>query len=73
VEEVSIRELGNAMVALSEASFGITREELVRETLGLMGGRRLTPRIEARLSEAVRSAVAQGRLSEQASGLLVAR
>jgi hypothetical protein len=72
VEEVSNRELGNAMVAISEASFGIHREELLRETLALMGGRRLTPGIESRLATALKATIDAGRLKEQANGLLVA-
>jgi hypothetical protein len=71
VEEVSVRELGNVMVALAATAFGIEREELLRETLALLGGRRLTPGIEARLASALAVAVDQGRLKEQANGLLV--
>jgi hypothetical protein len=72
VEEVSARELGNAMVGLAATAFGIDREELMRETLALLGGRRLTPGIEARLASALQVTIDQGRLKEQASGLLVA-
>jgi hypothetical protein len=59
VEHVSLRELGNAMVALCAVSAGMEREELLWETLGVFGGRRLTPGIRRRLEEALALACAR--------------
>ena len=72
VEDISLRELGNAMVALSAAASGIEHEEMLHATLALFGGRRLTPGIGTRLAFALQNAVDRGRLEKQANGLLVA-
>jgi hypothetical protein len=69
VEQISLRELGNAMVALCEAFAGAEEEELLRETLSLFGGRRLTTAVTQRLKAALDLAQRQGRITE-AGGLL---
>jgi hypothetical protein len=69
VEQIALRELGNAMVALCEAFAGAEEEELMRETLALFGGRRLTTAVSQRLKAALELAQAQGRITV-ASGLL---
>jgi hypothetical protein len=72
VEDISLREIGNAMVALCRDSAGMFREELFRETLAVFGGRRLTPGISARLQPALSDAMARGMLSLSSSGLVTA-
>jgi hypothetical protein len=68
VEHVSLRELGNAMVALAAAGAGMQGKELLRETLAVFGGRRLTPGIHDRLARALESAVVAGRLTRRSDG-----
>ena len=62
VEHVSLRELGNAAVALCRVSAGVEEDELLRETLAVFGGRRLTPAVQQRLVAALRLALEQRRL-----------
>lgn len=69
VDEVSLIEIGNAMLVVAEQSGGVEAEELKREALGLFGGKRMTAGIEARLGEALERAVRKGLLSPS-SGLL---
>ena len=69
VEHVSLGELGNAMVALAVSTGGIQREELLRETLAIFGGRRLTPSIRGRLVEALEGTVSAGDLVAAANGV----
>ncbi|GAB4066192.1 hypothetical protein GCM10028777_18090 [Angustibacter speluncae] len=62
LEEVSLEEIGNAMVGLCRAGMGMSREELVRETVTLFGGKRVTPAIRSRADEALGHALAAVRL-----------
>jgi hypothetical protein len=62
LDEVSLTEIGNAMVVVAEQTGGIERDELKREALGLFGGRRMTAGIEARLDAALDRAVQKGML-----------
>jgi hypothetical protein len=62
LEHVPLREIGNAMVALSGASAGMDRDELHRATLAVFGFRRLTASTALRLDSAVAVAVREGRL-----------
>ena len=71
VEQISLRELGNAMVGLCSASGGIRREDVLRETVIIFGGRRLTPGISGRLERALEAALADRRLDVRADGVLV--
>ncbi|WP_168929653.1 DUF4011 domain-containing protein [Nocardioides sp. GY 10127] len=70
VAQVSLRELGNAMVALCAVSAGVRTSDLPLEVLRLFGGTRMTPAASARLEAGVAHAVAHGRLKEDASGYL---
>ncbi len=45
-------------------------DELLRETLAVFGGKRLTPGITARLETALASAMARGRLTSGPQGLV---
>ncbi|WP_024442652.1 DUF3320 domain-containing protein [Mycobacterium sp. UM_WGJ] len=70
IDEVSLIEIGNAMLVIAEQTGGIEAEELKREALGLFGGKRMTAGIEARLGEALRAAQARSLLVEGRSGLI---
>lgn len=63
VEQVSLREIGNAMVALCASSGGMDRDELCREALLVFGGLRVTAGIATRLNAALDAAVLDGRLT----------
>ncbi len=51
------------MVALCAATAGMQHEELLRETLAVFGGRRVTPGIGQRLEWAVEEALKAQRLA----------
>jgi hypothetical protein len=70
LEEVSLVEIGNAMLVVAEQAGGMSREELRREALGLFGGRRLTQAVTSRLDRALDRAVSDGLLREAASGVI---
>ncbi|WP_234787432.1 DUF3320 domain-containing protein [Mycolicibacter sinensis] len=70
IDEVSLIEIGNAMLVIAEQTGGIGAEDLKREALGLFGGKRMTAGIEARLGEALEGAVANG-LLDGAGGALM--
>ncbi len=59
------------MVALSADSAGMHEDELLRETLAVFGGRRLTPGITARLRAALQLALRDQRLLAAGNGRLV--
>lgn len=71
IDEVSLIEIGNAMLVIAEQTGGIEAEELKREALGLFGGRRMTAGIEARLEEALEGAVTKGLLAQTGAGLII--
>lgn len=62
LEHVALREIGNAMAALTAASAGMDRDELHRATLAVFGGRRRTAGLTERLDAALDLAVHSGRL-----------
>ena len=62
LEHVSLREIGNAMVALCRDAAGMSPDELATETLAVFGGKRKTPGIGARLDAARDVALANGLL-----------
>jgi hypothetical protein len=64
--------MGNAMVALCRASAGMTKDELLGQTLEVFGYRRRTASQVAVLEAALAAAVSAGRLTESPSGLLTA-
>lgn len=63
IDEISLIEIGNAMLVIAEQTGGIEPEELKREALGLFGGKRMTAGIEGRLGEALQKAVGKGALT----------
>ena len=62
LEQVSTREIANAMTVLVRASAGIAEGELFRATLAGLGRARLTPANRARLAAALRTAMEAGRV-----------
>ncbi len=71
IETIANREIGNAMVAVTRSGGGMTLDELLRETLAVFGGRRLTPGIAERLREALDATLTSGRLQERGGVLVV--
>ena len=71
VDDVSLTELGNAMIVVAERGGGIGLDELKREALSLFGGRRMTEAIGARLEQAFRQALTKGTLLSDGSGLII--
>lgn len=70
LDEVSLIEIGNAMLVVAEQTGGIEAEELKREALGLFGGKRMTQAIGKRLGEALERVLGNGALTRQAGGLI---
>ncbi len=70
VEEVSLVEIGNAMMVVAEQAGGIEAEELKREALNLFGGVRITPTIGSRLDAAVKRALTKGTLRLSITGVI---
>ncbi|MGB5796476.1 MAG: hypothetical protein WBH51_11885 [Mycolicibacter algericus] len=70
LEEISLIEIGNAMLVVAEQTGGIRADELKRDALGLFGGKRMTAGIEARLGEALEKAMRKGALMESGAGLI---
>ncbi|MGQ0466145.1 MAG: DUF3320 domain-containing protein [Sporichthyaceae bacterium] len=60
LDQICLREIGNAMVALCRDSGGMSSAELSTETLALFGGKRKTAGIAIRLDEAREDAVRRG-------------
>jgi hypothetical protein len=72
IEQISQREVVNAMAAICSASAGISPEELKREALRVFGGRRMTTNIAAYLTSALELGCESGRLVVGAEGLVTA-
>jgi hypothetical protein len=71
LEHICLIEIGNAMIVVTEQTGGIEPGDLKREALNLLGGRRITPAIETRLSEALTYTLKRGVLRQNGSGLIV--
>ena len=71
LDEVSLIEIGNAMMIAAEQAGGITPEELKRETLNMFGGKRITQAIGGRLDAALNRGLTKGILQQTSSGLVV--
>lgn len=71
LDEVSLIEIGNAMVVVAEQAGGVDREEIKREALTLLGGKRVTQAIGARLDTALQRALDAGILKLSTSGVVV--
>ena len=72
LEEVSLVEIGNALLIVAEESGGSGKEDLKRDSLALFGGRRLTAAVSERLDAAIDRAVAQGLLRLSSAGFFTA-
>ncbi len=70
VDEISWRELSNAMAHLTSENLGMTGDELKRATLNLFLGTRLTQSITAKLDETLDKALKAGRLTKSDSGFI---
>ncbi len=62
LEEIALHELANGAAAVTRASMGIELDDLLRETLRLFGGSRLTEGARSRLAAAVELAARCGLL-----------
>lgn len=71
LDEVSLIEIGNAMIIVAEQTGGVEREEIKREALTLLGGKRVTQAIGARLEAALQRALDVGVLKLSAAGVVV--
>ena len=72
LEHIAPEEIGNAMVALSRAGAGRTRNDLFRATLAVFGHRRPHPVLFPLLEAALSQALVEGRLTDTPSGLMPA-
>ncbi|MEN4447993.1 DUF3320 domain-containing protein [Mycobacterium sp. SM3041] len=73
IENVSLVEIGNAMVIVAQQSGGALPDELKREAMKMFGVTRTGPKVAARLDEALQRALTLGLLLGSHSGELVAR
>lgn len=62
LDEIALRELANAAAAVTRSAMGIGVPDLLRETLRLFGGTRLTDGARDRLEDAVRLAEQRGQV-----------
>ncbi len=62
LDDVALREIGNAMASIAEHAMGITRDELAKETYRVFGGTRVTPSARERLDRALDVIVREGRV-----------
>jgi len=63
LDEVALREIGNAMAYIAGNAMGIGVDELFKETYRLLGGSRVTPPVRDRLTAALALATREGRLA----------
>jgi hypothetical protein len=64
IHEIAREEIANAMEHVARIGHGATPDELLRETAGIFGVRRLTEQIRVRLQQTLDWSVAAGRLRE---------
>lgn len=72
VEHLPLREIANAMVGVCRSTGGTTEDELLRDTLAVFGGRRLTAGIRERLVQALEVARGDGRVRREGEVLIAA-
>jgi len=73
IENVSLVEIGNAMVIIAQQSGGAPPDELKREAMKMFGITRTGQKVAARLDEALQRALALGLLNGSPSGLVMAQ
>ncbi len=71
LDEVSLVEIGNAMIVVAQQSGGSADEELKRDALNLLGGKRITDLIDQRLQAALGRALEKGLLRRSGSGVVI--
>lgn len=69
VNEISHRELANAMVAVLQNSGPLPEDTLLRETMGVFGWSRKGRNIQERLEAVIGWAIAEGRIASRLDGL----
>jgi hypothetical protein len=72
LDDVALREIGNAMASITEHAMGITLDELAKEAYRVFGGTRVTPAARERLDRALEVIVREGRV-QVAAGVVVPR
>jgi hypothetical protein len=72
LDDVALREIGNAMASIAEHAMGITRDELAKEAYRVFGGTRVTPTARERLDRALEVIVRDGRV-QVVAGVVVPR
>jgi len=70
LDDVALREIGNAMASIAEHAMGITRDELAKEACRVFGGTRVTPTARERLDRALDVVVREGRV-QVVAGIVV--
>jgi hypothetical protein len=71
LDEVSLVEIGNAMIVVVQQSGGSADDELKRDALNLLGGKRITEQVDLRLQAAMKQALDKGLLRRSGSGVIV--
>jgi hypothetical protein len=71
LDQISLIEIGNAMIVVAEQTGGIDEGGLKREALNLLGSRRVTEGVGARLEDALTHAFKRGVLRRNASGWII--
>ena len=72
LDDVALREIGNAMASIAEHAMGITRDELAKEAYRVFGGTRVTPTSRERLDRAMEVIVREGRV-QTVAGVVIPR
>jgi hypothetical protein len=72
IQDISIRELKNAMISIARVAQGVEMEELLKETTRVFGIQKMSKDITQRVETAAQSAIAKGELLLQ-DGYLKAR
>jgi hypothetical protein len=70
LDQVCLIEIGNAMIVVAQQTGGIEEDDLKREALNLLGSRRVTQGVGARLDDALTTALKRGVLRENGSGVI---
>lgn len=71
IDEVSLVEIGNAMVVVAAQSGGAVKDDLKRQAMALFGVKRMGAGVAVRLDAALERAVAVGKLRVAPSGVVV--
>lgn len=72
LDHIPLEEIANAMAVVAQLGGGMREEDITREALGLLGGKRMTPQASERLAAALVLAMQSRRIEKAGSGALVA-